>query len=180
MLSEVKQNNQISEPIARYEFARSVRMADTDATGFAHFASYVRMMEETEYAFLRSRGLSVVLYDARGTMGFPRLSAEIEIHRPLSLGEHVTVRLSLVSVDGKQIAYQFEVMDDQQVLSVEGKFTAAFCRFPDRGIPYAMLIPESVMFALTQGHLDQFTSGSSDSTNTISLTPCQKTSPSTR
>ena len=137
-----------ASPAVEFTFAREVRLVDTDATGFAHFSSYVRMMEETEYAFLRSRGLSVVLYDERGTLGFPRLAASLEIHRPLELGERVTVCLALTHADSKQVQYDFTILDATNTVTVEGRFRAACCRFPDDRAPYAILIPDDVLTAL--------------------------------
>ena len=106
------------------------------------------MMEETEYAFLRSRGLRVVLHDELGTLGFPRLNAQLKINQPLSLGQQVTVQLSLVEIDGKQIVYEFSIVDQNHDIAVEGRFRAACCRFPDGDVPYAILTPEFVMDAL--------------------------------
>jgi YbgC/YbaW family acyl-CoA thioester hydrolase len=137
-------------PIATFQFERSVRFADTDATGFAHFSTYVRMMEETEYAFLRSRDLCVVLYDERGTMGFPRLSAEINVINPLVFEQTVTVQLKLVSIDGKQIRYEFDLFDEFQESYVTGVFDVACCRFPDNQPPFAVLIPDQVEEALRE------------------------------
>lgn len=125
-----------------------MHFVDTDASGFAHFSVYVRMMEETEYAFLRSRGLCVVLYDDFGTMGFPRLSVSINIFEPLVLGQEVRVRLRLTDIDGKRLRYEFEIMNEDDVVAVEGKFCVASCRFPDGDLPFAILTPDYVIEAL--------------------------------
>ena len=106
-------------------------------------------MEETEYAFLRSRGLNVVLYDEKGTLGFPRIHASIEIIEPLVFEQDITVHLRLTDVDGKQVVYEFEICDSEETVCVKGQFKAACCRFPDQETPYAVLIPEYVMAALT-------------------------------
>ncbi len=135
--------------IAQFELIREVRLVDTDSTGFAHFSSYVRMMEETEYAFLRSRGLRVVLYDERGTMGFPRLHVSINIFDPVRFGEQVLVKLKLTELDGKQITYRFDICNQAGEVVVQGEFRAAFCRFPDGDSPFAILIPDFVTAALT-------------------------------
>ncbi len=136
--------------IAEFQLTRQIRLVDTDSTGFAHFSSYVRMMEETEYAFLRSRGLRVVLYDERGTMGFPRLHVSIDIFDPVCFGEEVLVKLKLTEMDGKQITYCFDICNAAGETVVEGRFRAAFCRFPDDDPPFAILIPDFVISALTQ------------------------------
>ncbi len=106
------------------------------------------MMEETEYEFLRSRSLSVVLYDERGTLGFPRISAEVNVIQPLQFEQNVEVRLSLAEMDGKQILYEFDICLDDGQSAVTGKFAVACCRFPDRQPPFAVLIPEHVESAL--------------------------------
>ncbi len=134
--------------IAEFEYPREVHFVDTDVTGFAHFSVYVRMMEETEYAFLRSRGLRVVLHDELGTLGFPRLTASLKINQPLVLGDCVKVKLKLVEIDGKQIVYEFEIVDQNRSVAVEGRFCVAVCRFPDDAPPYAVLTPQHVMDAL--------------------------------
>ena len=61
------------------DFSREhrVRWHETDASGYVHFANYVRYMEETEYDFLRSRGLKVHMNDDRGAIGFPRVFLRI-------------------------------------------------------------------------------------------------------
>jgi len=106
-------------------------------------------MEETEYAFLRNRGLCVILRDEKGTMGFPRLNVSLKILQPLVFEQEVTVRLLLVEIDGKQVVYKFEILDHDQDVLVEGSFKVAFCRFPDNEPPFAILIPEFVTAALT-------------------------------
>ena len=145
--------SELSSNLITFDFPRTVRWVDADPTGYAHFASYVRMMEETEYAFLRSRGLNVVLRDERGTFGFPRLKSSVEIYEPLVCGQEVIVRLTLLSIDGKKISYRFEMIagteKDVSEVAVEGEIVAACCRFPDNELPFAILIPDFVMESLS-------------------------------
>lgn len=123
---------------------------ETSQDGFVHFAVYVRLMEETEYAFLRSRGLCVVLHDDRGTIGFPRLHAEVNVENPLRFDQQVWVTLELTKIDGKQIVYEFEIVDEDATLVATGRFRVASCRFPDNDPPYAILMPEFIEQALTK------------------------------
>ncbi len=106
-------------------------------------------MEETEYAFLRSRGLRVVLNDGKGIIGFPRLTASIEIERPLQFQDSVNVSLSLTAVDGKQVVYDFEIWRDG-LMAASGRFEVACCRFPAGENPYAILTPDFVLEKLTK------------------------------
>lgn len=135
--------------IIQFEHQWQIRFVDTDATGFAHFSSYVRMMEETEYAFLRSRGLSVILKDSRGTIGFPRIAVELQVERPLKFEDLAKIRLRLVEIDGKQIVYEFLISNESGQRVASGQFVVACCRFPDDKPHYAILIPTFVEAALT-------------------------------
>jgi len=143
---------QTQSVIAKFTHRRRVSMTDTDASGTVHLGAYIRMMEETEYAFLRSRGLSVVLTDAKGIMGFPRLEASIDVAQPARFDDELQIELSLVEVDGKQVVYQFtinslpETGDSAEVAS--GRFRVVCCRFPNDDDPYAILTPLHVIDAL--------------------------------
>ena len=134
----------------RFQRTLAVRLVDTDASGMVHLSALIRMMEETEYAFLRSRGLSVVLSDGRGLMGFPRLSAEIEVHDFVGFDTEVKVEIFLLLVDGKTIHYDFVVATAEDVTIATGKFVVAVCRFPAGEAPYAILTPEYVIEAITK------------------------------
>ncbi|QEG24548.1 acyl-CoA thioesterase [Mariniblastus fucicola] len=138
-----------SSAINRFEISKTVRWVDTDASGMVHTSALIRMMEETEYAFLRSRELSVVLTDGRGLMGFPRLSAEIEVQNFVGFDTEVTVELFLMLVDGKSIRYEFRISTEHEPVAT-GAFRVAVCRFPAGELPYAILTPEYVIELLTK------------------------------
>lgn len=139
-----------ADAISHFRMARTVRWTDTDTSGFVHIGSLIRMMEETEYAFLRSRDLSVVLTDGRGLMGFPRLSASIEISQPIAFDTQVVVELFLMVLDGKSIQYDFVITTEDGTDVATGSFRVAACRFPTNEAPFAVLTPEYVLSALTK------------------------------
>ena len=132
-----------------FELARPVRWSELDCTGEVQLPNYVRMMEETEYAFLRSRGLSVVLQDERGTLGFPRISVDIKVIQGARSNEMLYTTLELTRADFKQIGYSFEIVNEQAELIAVGSILAACCRFPQDELPYAILTPDFVLEALT-------------------------------
>ena len=137
--------------INRFETTKTVRWVDTDASGMVHTTALIRMMEETEYGFLRSRGLSVVLTNGRGLMGFPRLSAAVSIENPVGFDAEVSVEIFLMVVDGKSVTYEFLIRDKEENVTVAtGEFVVAVCRFPPGEPPYAILTPEYVIEALTK------------------------------
>lgn len=124
---------------------RKVRFAETDQSGFVYFANYLRYMEETEYEFLRSLGLNVVLDDEKGKIGFPRISADLEIIEPATYRDELTIWMKVVFNDGVQMAYQFEVASRSGRLLAAGKFEVACCRFVDGELPRAILIPDMII-----------------------------------
>jgi YbgC/YbaW family acyl-CoA thioester hydrolase len=129
--------------LATFKTNRRIRFADTNNYGHVHFDIYVRLMEETEYAFLRSRGLRVVLEDGMGIIGFPRLCTDVRLTAPLCMGDVAETTLRLTQVNGKKITYEFDINLFDHPIAV-GKFEVACCRFPDGKDPYAILIPDFV------------------------------------
>ncbi len=128
---------------ADFQHRHRVRWRETDASGYVHFANYIRMMEETEYAFLRDRGLSVVMSDARGVIGFPRVSTNIEIHQPACLDDELVIAMRVAGNDGVKIEYRFSIQRQSQPVA-SGRFVVACCRFPPGQPPRAILIPDFV------------------------------------
>lgn len=124
-------------------------MVDTDCSGGVHVSALIRMMEETEYAFLRSRDLSVVLSDDKGILGFPRLSAKIDLHHFAGFDDQLLVELNLLQINGKQIEYGFEITLLTGQTVANGQFKVACCRFPNGKPPYAILTPAHVVESLT-------------------------------
>ena len=127
-----------------YKTTRRVEFNETDMAGIAHFTNYFKYMEEAEHEFLRSRGLSVVLEDEKGKLGFPKMSATCDYKRPSQNEQILDVELSVTSDDGKTIHYEFHFSFEGKVTAV-GKLQVAFCRFPIDKPPYAVPITDEVM-----------------------------------
>jgi len=121
-----------------------VRWRDADASGFVHFANYIRFMEETEYAWLRTRRLAPVTHDDRGVIGFPRVRTEIEIGYPARVDDDLEIRLLSAQNDGVQIDYQFEIATANEIVAT-GHFAVACCRFERNAPPRAILIPDFIL-----------------------------------
>lgn len=139
-----------------FERLVAVQEHDLDRFGLAIPAMYARWMEETEYAFLRTRGLSVSLTDSRGRYGFPRTRVDWEIQSPARRGDQLRVGLWLGATDGKQLHYRFALerrdrfsRGDSPASGYEacawGEFHLACCRFPPEAMPYAIPIPDLVL-----------------------------------
>ncbi len=137
-----------------FQTRRRVEFADTDMAGIAHFTSFLRYMEEAEHAFLRQRGLSVVLEDAVGMLGFPKLSASCRYHRPVRFEQILEIETVVRCEDQKRVEYDFQFFHDGEEVA-EGRIVVAFCRFPPDRPPYAIPIRDEVLDKLTGERPDQ-------------------------
>lgn len=134
-----------------------MRLADLDQFGGLRLEAVIRWCEETEYAFLRSRGLSVSMRDQRGQFGFPRLKTSVEIYDRPAAFQPITIAMELREWSPKSLRYAFRVhaesapagQPDSPLAIVT--YEAACCRFPPRQLPYPILIPDDVLAKLTEG-----------------------------
>jgi hypothetical protein len=62
-------------------------------------------------------------------------------------GSDVQVRLATLGHDGKRLFYRFTFSAADHTLALLD-FTVACCRFPPRGDPFAIPLPESLLRAL--------------------------------
>ena len=130
-----------------FKTQRRVEFNETDMAGIAHFTNYFKYMEEAEHGFLRSRGLSVVLDDAKGKLGFPKLSAKCDYMRPVRYEDVIDIEVAIRCEDGKSLTYDCAFSVGERKLGA-GQLRVAFCRFPADKPPYAVPITDSLMQSL--------------------------------
>lgn len=88
---------------------RRVEFADTDMAGIIHFANYYRYMEETEHAFFRSLGLSIMQPQPDGSViGWPRVSCSCSFEAPAYFEDVLEVRLLVERQGVKSLNYVVE------------------------------------------------------------------------
>ena len=82
---------------------RRVQFYETDMAGIVHFSNYFRYLEEAEHALWRDAGVSIT-----GTpgIGWPRVGASFEYHRPLKFADEFEVHLRVVGKDAQTIRYE--------------------------------------------------------------------------
>lgn len=126
--------------MAQHLAQRRVEFRDTDAAGIMHFTAFFTKMEEVEHDFLRSLGSSVVLYDERGKVSWPRVSAHCDYQRPVRFEDVLDVTLTIARLGQKSVTYAFDFRHGGQAVA-SGKLTAVCCRIiegqPPEGIPIA-------------------------------------------
>ena len=90
-------------PLSEFTLRRRVAFHEVDSAGIVHFSVYFRYMEEAEHAMWRQAGLSIA---ARGAnVGFPRVSAGFDYHRPLRFEDEFDARIRIVAIGDKSMQY---------------------------------------------------------------------------
>lgn len=89
--------------LSQHQQRRRVQFYETDLAGIVHFSWYFRYMEEAEHALWRAAGLSVA---PRGSdIGWARVSAACDFHRPLRFEDEFDVTIRVAVVTHKTIQY---------------------------------------------------------------------------
>jgi len=134
--------NTRKNPTMRQTFHNQCRVEwhDTDAAGIAHFTSFFRYMEETEHAFLRSLGFSVLMQDDTGRYSWPRVSVGCDYSGAVRFDDVLDVALSVTRLGEKSISYAFHMTHNGQAVA-EGKSTAVYCRLSEHSPPRSFQIP---------------------------------------
>ena len=91
-----------------FKLIHRVAFAETDMAGIVHFSNFFRYMENTEHAFYRSLGASVIMRDANPPLGFPRVHAECDYRRPIRFEENVEIHLLVREKKPKVLSYLFK------------------------------------------------------------------------
>ena len=110
---------------SEHTLRRRVNFYELDSAGIVHFSTFFRYMEEAEHALWRAAGLSIA---ARGShVGFPRVAAGFEYHRPLRFEDEFDVRIRIVGMSEKTIRYACDLSQDG-VSAANGTMTVVCVR----------------------------------------------------
>src|SRR5918992_6210804 len=90
--------------LSEYVHRRRVQFYETDAAGIVHFSWFFRYMEEAEHALWRAAGLSIA--PAGSEIGWPRLTASFEYHRPLRFEDEFEAHIRITAMDRHTIRYR--------------------------------------------------------------------------
>jgi YbgC/YbaW family acyl-CoA thioester hydrolase len=110
-----------------FRTTRLVEFGDTDMAGIVHFANFFRYMEAAEQAFLRARGLSVVLDWEGQRLSFPRVAASCDYLRPARFEEVLDVTLTIARLGTKSITYAIEFHCGGKPIA-KGQLSAVCCK----------------------------------------------------
>jgi len=138
-----------STPEPVFRISRRIEFADTDMAGIVHFANFFRFMEAAEVDFLRSRGLSVVMYWEGHRISFPRVAASCDYLRPIRFQDVVEITVSLQRLGRKSATYAFEFFRGSELIA-RGQVSSVCCVAAEGGIK-SIEIPASIRQMLESG-----------------------------
>jgi YbgC/YbaW family acyl-CoA thioester hydrolase len=91
-------------PLSEHTLHRRVAFHEVDSAGIVHFSVYFRYMEEAEHALWREAGLSIAPPGSQ--VGFPRVAAAFEYHKPLRFEDEFDARIRIVAMGERSLRYE--------------------------------------------------------------------------
>lgn len=92
---------------SEFVITRRVEFSETDMAGIVHYSNFFRYMETAEHAFMRSLGFSVAARPGFPQVGWPRVHASCDYHKPLFFEDEFEVRLRVLEKKSKALTYEF-------------------------------------------------------------------------
>ena len=129
-------------PLSEHRLMRRVQFHETDAAGLVHFTSFFRYMEEAEHALWRAAGLSIA--PAGSEIGWPRLTASFEYHRPLRFEDEFEAHIRITSMDGRTIRYRCVLSRGGEKIATGELATICVSKQPNATMK-AIPIPETIV-----------------------------------
>ncbi|HEX6464985.1 MAG TPA: thioesterase family protein [Vicinamibacterales bacterium] len=125
-----------------FRLRRRVQFYETDAAGIVHFSWYFRYFEEAEHALWRETGMSIHSEDA--SIGWPRISASCDFHKPLKFEEEFDVSVQIMEITRRTITYAGEITREGERIARGSWRIASVTKLSDGTIRSAD-IPERVV-----------------------------------
>ena len=131
-----------------YRLKRRVHFYETDLAGIVHFSCFFRYMEEAEHALWREAGLSIA--PSGSGIGWPRVAASFDFHRPLRFEDEFEVWLRIEAITERTIRYVCSVTSGDTKIAT-GSLTIA-CVSKRAGEPMRSIpIPADIVSRFSNG-----------------------------
>lgn len=132
-----------------YEFKaqRRVEFSDTDMAGIMHFSNFFRFMETVEHGFFRSLGFSICDTQRQPRVGWPRVHASCDYHKPLRFEDEVEIHLRVIEKKDKALTHQIvfrKVAGDRLQEVARGKLVVVCVAKKPDGSMGAVPIPRDI------------------------------------
>lgn len=102
-------------PCSEYTLRRRVHFYEVDSAGIVHFSTYFRYMEEAEHALWRTAGMTIAAKKAG--VGYPRVSASFDYHKPLRFEDEFDARIRIVARTDKSMRYECVLMRGEEKIA---------------------------------------------------------------
>ena len=127
-----------------FEYQRRVEFHETDLAGIVHFSNFYRYMETAEHEFMRSLGHSIHQQMGEAEIGWPRVSATCDFHKPARNDDVLIIRLSIKEIRTRSVRYGFQFFIDVEEPPIATGSIAAVCvKFENDSIA-AVPIPDQI------------------------------------
>jgi YbgC/YbaW family acyl-CoA thioester hydrolase len=104
----------------QFRVKRRVQFSETDVAGLVHFSNFFRYFEDAEHELWRVAGLSI--HPEKSAIGWPRVSAACEFHRPLKFEQEFDVALRICEMTARTIRYEGTIVRaDERVATATWK-----------------------------------------------------------
>jgi acyl-CoA thioester hydrolase len=123
-----------------FRLRRRVQFYETDVAGIVHFSWFFRYMEEAEHALWREAGLSI--HPTQSDIGWPRVSASCDFHRPLRFEQEFDVEIRVTDVTKRTISYSCVMTQDGQKIATGYLKIACVRKGTDGGMRSIDIPPE--------------------------------------
>jgi len=131
-----------------FSYQRSVRFAETDLAGVAHFSALMILVEEAWHAWLRLAGVAVhpSVPASRGgeAAGWPVVGHSVRFRRPLHFAEAVRVDLVITRAEKGRVAMDFALIGEAGE-AASGTFEVACVSLGEGGKFLPRELPTSLM-----------------------------------
>ena len=121
---------------------RRVQFSETDVAGLVHFSNFFRYFEDAEHALWRAAGLSI--HPEQSAIGWPRVSASCEFHRPLRFEQEFEVAVRIAELGKRTISYVGEISGDGHRIATASWKIACVKKLAD-GTMKSTIIPSEVV-----------------------------------
>lgn len=104
---------------ANHVYRRSIRFADTDAAGVAHFSRLLVIIEEAVHDFFQSRGVAIL----NAATAWPVVSIQADYSAGCRFQDEITVFLSMDKIGTSSLAFSFTAAKADGTACFGGKAT---------------------------------------------------------
>jgi acyl-CoA thioester hydrolase len=132
--------NAPGSPVSEYTLRRRVYFYECDGAGIVHFSNYFRYMEEAEHGLWRATGLSIARKELG--VGFPRVAASFEYHRPLRFEDEVDSTVRIVSISTRSMKYTCTMTRDGESIATGSATIVCVGYQPDKSMKSVPIPPE--------------------------------------